>query len=418
MDTTLKAQLETANKFYREGQFVSAEQIYVELHKLEPQNTSVLARLGEIALLKNQPQEAEHYFKTALHHDSWLEKRFPFSTQLNASLALTYYRQNRFQEAAQFYKKAAGFVTVAPFKSLKSLGAQLALFDNCLPYVIEGAETTRIPFTLTDPLPVVQVSINGSEPLPFFIDTGGAEVIIDKALAAKVGAAHAGTLQGAGGGTQGNIGLGKVDSVTLGDITLNNVPVHIMDTQPFASVFDGMPVQGVIGTCLLMHFLATIDYINGCLILRRKTAAQIETKTAKVIPFWLAQTHYMVAYGTVNGKSPMLFFVDTGLAGKGFSAPEATLQEAGIVPDWSKAGKGVAAFGVSDTVDIMVDRLTLGTGSNEIVAHNINGVIFKKPFGILGHTLGFWIGGVVSHQFFRSYALTLDFAQMKLILQE
>jgi predicted aspartyl protease len=443
MNTVLKVQLAMAHAHYREGRFGDAEQIYLQLYDLDRENTGVLTRLGEIALWKNQTAAAERYFTMALQSASWLAKQWPLSAQLNTALAMTHYRQDRFPQAAQRFLKAAGPVAIGPFRDLKAMGTQLEHFNEQTPYLIEGPKTAHIPFMLTDPLPVLQVSINGSEPAPFFIDTGDAEVIVDRAFASHVGAIRAGMLSGEGGGTKGAIGLGKVDAIQIGDINIKHVPIHIMDTQPFAAVFAGLSVKGVIGTRLLMHFLATIDYVNARLILRRATsAAQIETPTAnggqkttsndlqftiahnhlksflflhKLIPFWLIQTHYMVVYGTLNEGAPMLFFVDTGLAGKGFSAPEATLREAGINVDWAKAETAIAAFGASETVDIVADRLTLGIDSNEVVAQHVPGVAFKKPTAI--PKLGFHIGGMVSHQFFRNYALTLDFVGMKLILQ-
>jgi hypothetical protein len=210
--------------------------------------------------------------------------------------------------------------------------------------------------------------------------------------------------------------VGKVDTMQIGNLEIRNVPVHLLDTKVFEPVFDGLTVKGVIGTRFLMHFLTTIDYPNACLILRPKTAQMI-VQGARLIPFWLIQTHYMVACGTVNGKGPMLFFVDTGLAGSGFTATDSTLRDAGIAVDWSKAEKSVGGFGESEAVNFSVDELTLGTGDNQVVRHNIPGVALKKPLEVLGNRLGFWIGGAISHQFFRDFALTLDFVEMRLILQ-
>ncbi len=408
-----KMLLETANSMYRDGRFTEAEAAYLQVHE---RSAAVLARLGEIALYKNRPDEAERYFSEALQSSSWLQKRWPFNVQLKSSLAMTHYRRDCFPQAARYFHEAAGPVVLPPFRPLQAMAAQLALFGDQTPYLVETSETIRIPFVVTDPLPVIEVSINGSPPMPFFIDTGGAEVILDTALAGELGAVHAGTMAGEGGGTTGAMGVGKVDSLSLGNLVVKNVPIHMLDTKVFAPVFDGLPVKGVIGTRFLMHFLATIDYPNTCLILRSKTA-RIDVQNAKVIPFWLAQTHYMVAWGTVNGKGPMLFFVDTGLAGIGFAASESTLREAGIAVDWSKAEKSVGAFGESEGVTIAVDRLTLGSDDNEVVAYNLPGVALKKPVEVLGNRLGFRIGGLVSHQFFRTYALTLDFVGMNLILQ-
>lgn len=52
--------------------------------------------------------------------------------------------------------------------------------------------------------------------------------------------------------------------------------------------------------------------------------------TEKTAP-WLIESHYSVARGTVNCLGPMLFWVETGLAGSGFIRSESVLREAGIV---------------------------------------------------------------------------------------
>jgi hypothetical protein len=113
----------------------------------------------------------------------------------------------------------------------------------------------------------------------------------------------------------------------------------------------------------------------------------------------------------------MLFFVDTGLAGAGFTAPEPLLQEAGISLDWTKAQEGIGGGGVYKSVDIVIDRLTLGTGGNEVVKSAIKGKAHEHPPSVLGDSLGFHLGGLISHQFFRHHALTLDFSRMRLVMR-
>jgi hypothetical protein len=145
--------------------------------------------------------------------------------------------------------------------------------------------------------------------------------------------------------------------------------------------------------------------------------AQAAAGGAKVIPFWLVETHYILAWGTVNHLEPMLFFVDTGLAGTGFTAPEPVLQEAGISVDWTKAQDAVGGGGTVREVDIVIDRLTLGIGVNAVVGEAIQGKVIEHSVPIVGDQLGFHVGGLISHQFFRHYALTLDFTGMRLIVQ-
>jgi len=73
-------------------------------------------------------------------------------------------------------------------------------------------------------------------------------------------------------------------------------------------------------------------------------------------------------------------------------------------------------FGEAETAylkvtEIVVDRLTVGSEPNEVVGHKVPGVVMDRPPKILGDVLGFRIGGLVSHQFFRDHAVTFDFTE-------
>ena len=261
-------------------------------------------------------------------------------------MAMTYYRMDHFPQSAQLFKEAAGPIPLGPFRDTKALGEHLALFGKETPYLVEGPEETRVGFVITDPLPVVEVSVNGGRPVPFVIDTGGAEVILDKELTRELGADLSGTISGEFADPKGSVGLGRIDSLTIGDFVVKNVPIHTLDTGPYSAIFSGVEVKGVIGARLRMHVLGTIDYVNGFLTLQRvtpenlgKLEARVETQRVKAIPFWLIQTHFIVVWGTVNGIGPMLLFVDTGLVGKGFTAPGSLLQEAGSPVIGRRLGK-------------------------------------------------------------------------------
>jgi hypothetical protein len=43
-------------------------------------------------------------------------------------------------------------------------------------------------------------------------------------------------------------------------------------------------------------------------------------------------------------------------------------------------------------------------------------MVQDKPLSIFGDRLGFEVGGLISHAFFRPYALTIDFTNMRLVL--
>jgi hypothetical protein len=105
-------------------------------------------------------------------------------------------------------------------------------------------------------------------------------------------------------------------------------------------------LDGCIGTNLLYHFLATLDYPHGELVLRPKTAKSLEQFAAAssgkrvAVPFWIAGDHFMVGWGRVETLPPALLFVDTGTAGYGVKLTGSVIKEAGIKLEEDKAYEG------------------------------------------------------------------------------
>jgi len=66
----------------------------------------------------------------------------------------------------------------------------------------------------------------------------------------------------------------------------------------------------------------------------------------------------------------------------------------------------------------VVDRLALGTGADAAVVTNVRGIAMEGSASVLEGKLGVHVGGLISHQFFRRHALTLDFQNMGLILHQ
>jgi predicted aspartyl protease len=395
--------LDSADGLFKAGRFAEAEKLYIQVMGEDSNNALAASRLGQIALLANRLEDAQ----------KWLTKASelrPEEAAAKSLLAEVFYRRDDFQHAAPLVRALGR----------EAMAKELESFKDDPPYQIEGkADVTSLKFIMTDPLPVVQVRVNASDPVNFFIDTGGAEVIIDAEFAKEVAAAQFGPAMGTfAGGKQAGFQHGRVDSLILGDFAVKNVPVHIMDVRRFSQpIFGGKRVDGIIGTVLLYHFLATLDYPRGELILRRKTEESLkqmeqeaQSKNSIIVPFWMAGDHYMVAWGTVNKSQPLLFFVDTGLAGGGFTCPESTLKEAGISLQESLSGEGIGGGGKVKVTPFVVQELALG----EAKELNVQG-LYTGPFP-LENAFGFRIGGLISHGFFRSYAFTLDFAGMRYFL--
>jgi len=255
----------------------------------------------------------------------------------------------------------------------------------------------------------------------FLIDTGAAEVILDTDFAKEVNAKLFGSQTGTfAGGKTAAFHFGRIDSLGLGDFVIQNVPVHTLNTRRFSKpIFGGRRVDGIIGTVLFYHFLPSLDYPRRQLILRRKSkedlnrfVAAAHAGNAHVVSFWMSGDHYMVAWARVEKRQPVLLFVDTGLAGGGVSLAKSVLDEAGIRPLEDQAGEGIGGGGKVKVTPFLVKELSLGDATQ----HNVRGL------GVGGETLaralGFRLGGIISHGFFKPYTLTFDFTGMRLFLQK
>ena len=296
--------------------------------------------------------------------------------------------------------------------------AKLESFKGQTPYEVHGdGQITRLKFLTTPSLPVVSVRINGGDEVTFFIDTGGSELGLDTDFAKEHGLPQFGEVQGTfSGGEQAKVGQSRIESLKLGDWTVQNLPVM---TLPFRQLSAGLGVKridGVIGTTLFYHFLTTLDFPRGELVLRRKNAESLKTFTAETsedsvaVPFWMASDHFMVGWGRVETMPPALLFVDTGLAGAGVKLAEPVIKAAGIKLEEDKASEGAGAAGTLKVVPYTVRQLSFGDMREDDVAG-----VYDGPFP-WENTFGFHLAGMVGHDFFKPFAVTFDFETMRIFL--
>lgn len=393
----------TADSLFASGRFNEAEAIYRKLVKGDQDDPQAILRLGEIALFNNRFTEAEVWLSKAIDSQS-------ADTRPKVLLAEVYYRQDKFQKAASLLRSIGR----------KVVAEKLMSFKDTRPYQIDTKEDyTSVRFIMTDPLPVVEVRVNGSKNVNFLIDTGASELVIDTEFAKEIGVVEFGQQIGTfAGGKKAQFRNGRIDSIVLGDFAIKNVPVHIMNVRRFSKpIFGGTRIDGIVGTVLLYHLISTLDYPEGRMILRLKTKKNLkelekESIDRIVVPFWMAGDHFMVAWGKVNKSGPLLFFVDTGLAGGGFTCPQATVEEAGIKLNKDLAGEGIGGGGKVEVIPFLVDSLALG----DVKEYNVHGLNTSAPFP-LEYSFGFRIGGLISHGFFKNYSLTFDFKGMRLLLE-
>jgi len=264
--------------------------------------------------------------------------------------------------------------------------------------------TLRIPFVRRDPLPIVAVAVNGKT-AHFVIDTGAPDVIVDPEFAKEVGA----TLTDGGvgtfaGGRKAAVSRTTLATFTIGGVDFPNVPAGALPTRPLP--FGGATrIDGIVGTGFLLHFIVTLDYKNSQLVLMPRNSAL--ARLGNYVKLWFVGDHFLFAHGTMNGV-PMLFLVDTGLAGGGVMPSAETIKRAGIVLDTAHASQGIGGGGPITTIPFVAKSVTL----SGVARTDVRGLY--TPEGSPLAMFPFAVGGVISHGFFSPGTLWIDFASLDL----
>ena len=391
-----QSEIDLAGRLFQAGKFSEAGKLYSQIVAQNPKDYSTTLQLGRIALLSNRLDDAQ----------KWLEKAItlqPENADPKIMLAEAFYRRDDFQKAAA----ALNGVDVSNNKLIREQYptlnvAMLESFEGQTPYELKGNGTsTRVKFVKTDPLPVINVRINGGKEVTFFIDTGGSEVTLDTDFAKELAVPQFGAVQGTfSGGQHTEVQLGRIESLTLGDWTMKNVPTAMLPLRQLSEGFGVKQIDGIIGTTLFCHFLTTMDYPHGELVLRRKTSDNLKEFIKSpgkrvVVPIWMASDHFMVGWGRVETLPPTLLFVDTGLTGAGVKLAEPVIKEAGIKLEENKATEGAGGGGKLKIVPYVVHQLSFG----DIKEENVRG-LYDGPFP-WENMFGFHLAGMVGHDFFK-----------------
>ncbi|MEV0346432.1 aspartyl protease family protein [Nonomuraea sp. NPDC050680] len=379
------------DRLFKSGDFKQADRGYAYLLREDPGNAHAVAQRGRIALLSNKFEEAEKLLTKAigLAPDDTFSKR---------QLAECFVRQDEVARAVPLLR-GTGDPSDAAFAT------QYAGVTG-RPYEVRGAQKTRVPFVCVDPLPCVEAAVNGARPQSFLIDTG-ATLAFSTKTAEQAGLRALSTSISHPAGQTLTTYHGVMESFRLGDIVLRNVPVVWYDLR-MPDLPDGSQPSGVIGTTLLSHFLATMDYAKQALILRRKTGAQQREFQAEArrsgadrLPLWLAGDHVPCTLGSLNDYGPRVASLDTGGMEMGVMTTEENAKRAGIAIDYEHPTTG----GGMTTYPITPARISLGSK----VGRNIPGVVGGWPWLQL---FGFETIANFTHEFFKPHAITFDYANM------
>jgi predicted aspartyl protease/Flp pilus assembly protein TadD len=261
----------------RSGEFRSSVEALFTALKLNEREALAYAGLAEIEYFENRARNAYD----GLHKAISLEPNEP---DYYISLARACSRLELYTEAADAYQR---YLDVAPKTDLerreriRGLIAFYRYLGNTKIHRMGGKEASTVKFDLLRYRPFVNVMINGKGPLRFVVDTGASLSVLSDAAAAKLGikpVARGGRARAVGGSGSFPIIYGVLDSMTIGDVRIDAIPVYIRTVHNSEDTPAAERADGYIGLSMLANYLVTLDYQKREMILDRRfeqaTAAQ------------------------------------------------------------------------------------------------------------------------------------------------
>lgn len=434
------AKIELAFVLSKQRRLGEAYEMLAPVVTAEPKNTRALAVMGTLMLTGGRFRDARIFFFNAIklnrrEHLAWAgygmldfyENRIsdsvenmreavyyaPFEPDYLFALAQVSARAERYGDAADAYRDFLGVSNSAD----ADRRARIKGLINFLRYLGQvgslykpgGEEQTSVPFELVGNRPVITLRINGNDdPLRFVLDTGsGISVVSDKtAKRLKIKSlTKGGHARGIGGDGKFEIVYGLLSEISVGDVSLKQVPVYI---RKFHS--ETQEVDGYIGLALISKFLTTIDYGNLTFSLTRRG---IDTKefTENVgvsLPLRLTSSGFLSGEVQLQGiETPLNFIVDTGASVSVIS--DQVAKEDGIVPFLGDEKlRVIGSAGVTNDVQtFMLPKVTFGSHSRKDV------MAVALDLDLINEASGFQQSGILGGNFLKNYRMTFDFKNSK-----
>jgi hypothetical protein len=201
----------------------------------------------------------------------------------------------------------------------------LLAFATFLPAIAETPEqtasatnivTTKIKLDDLSMI-IVPVSINGSGPYDFLLDTGSAKTMVDQKLADELGLPRSGEKTVHGMLATAQMSVVHVDSLSVAGATVAGGEIFSSDHPPTVT----SKVRGVLGEDFLQNFDLLIDYRHQNIRLETPLGPMAETAVGEHLPLQLngvlhgQPTHNRLvvsAHIPELGDSPILLLLDSG----------------------------------------------------------------------------------------------------------
>ncbi len=194
---------------------------------------------------------------------------------------------------------------------------------------------------------LVSVAING-KPFHLMFDSGADSLLLNKNAAKRLALPDLAKTYVSGMQGRASASLQRADTLSLGSITLNSIPLHVTDGY-------GGPGDGLFGGAILHDYVVTFDFDSSIMIIARGPGAKhlaLPHSSVSSMPLHIYDSHLFVS--THSGKRRIWALVDTG-AETDFFSLDLTHDLSADTPkaDW-REGSFDTRSGIGDSA-MMVD---------------------------------------------------------------
>ncbi len=262
---------------------------------------------------------------------------------------------------------------------------------------------------------LVSVTINGSPPMDFVLDSGATQSsITDPYLAAALGleVREAGLARGMGSGAT-RVLIADDVSIRSDGVELMHVPLVIHDIGVRLSAAAGRDIHGFLGADLFARWVVEIDPPNRRLLLH-DAGTFVESGSGDVLPLEVVDGRPVIdaEVMTETGKKvlPVRLVVDTG-SGRYLTLINGSRRRLSP-PDTRSLGASVGVVGETLVTIAPVARLTVGT----LVTENLE-TAWMEPYQIPAVRNIPNLNGILGNALLDRYHVIFDYSRGRLILR-
>ncbi len=388
----------------RKADYVRAIEQAAVIDAKTHQSTSELMSLGIAEMDAGRFDDARRHLRAALDTQ-------PFrTTYADAAWRLSQveYLRNNFEASLEWAHVAADHGLVVRKWHMDFLEA----LKNVDVYHFRGPVAERVPLRIGRPdVPRIDVTVNHSTNVIAIVDSGAVMSIVSRRFAASVPIRKLGNFEGTFAGLLGEpiqVEFGLIESLQIGKMTIENVPVAIMPDDKMKFVVAGkkeFSIEFLLGAHLLKETRIELDFRHNQATITHLAATDRVTAPDQNL-FW---DHFRPAVrGAINRKGWFVFILDTGSEVTFLNAAQvnalpiqlftkvhnATLQGLG---GSKKRGDKV------EDVEIGIDRWA--------------GTFRTIPMYDPGPTEHESSSGIIGENYLKNFVVTIDFGRMRVDLK-